>query len=514
MFFAIIGKVIKMKPTRFLVSSDTHGVIYDHRYADYALDDMGLAKISTLIKHDKATHDVVYIDNGDALQGTPLLTYINKHNQKPHKLGEVFAVCGADYYNLGNHDFNYGLDVLFNFMDSMSAPCLTSNVLYHNKPLGKSAILQQNGVRYGLIGVVTDYIPHWEKPDNIKGVIFLDVVETVRIEKDKLIDHVDKIIVIYHGGIEKDLLTHKPTERYTKENVGYQLAYMEGVDILFSGHQHRSINTHTTQALALQCSNNATELMQVDVNPKDNSLTGSLVHLEGMAMDQDVIHVISSVEKQTQQWLDQPIGSLEEDLLIYDQDDARIHKHKLVSFINQVQLDATKADLSATSLFNNARGLAKIITMRDLVSTYVYPNTLVVKKMSGKQILEMLEQCATYFTINKDNKIDINPMYETPKPQHFNYDMIDGLNYTIKVSNPTGEKITDCTYKGTPIKEDDSFTVAMNNYRAVGGGDFVMVGEAKTIHDLGEDMVDLLAAYIDKHSPVSIDHTDNIHVVV
>lgn len=503
-----------MKPTRFLVSSDTHGVIYDHRYADHAIENMGIARISSLIKQFKATHDVVYIDNGDALQGTPLLTYINQHNLKPHKLSEVFAVCGASYYNLGNHDFNYGLDVLFNFMDSMAAHCLTSNVLYHGKPLGQSSILTKNGVKYGLIGVVTDYIPNWEKAEHIENMTFLDVVETVQHEKDKLIDKVDKIIVIYHGGIEKDLLTHEPTERYTKENVGYQLATMDGVDVLFSGHQHRSINTQTSQALALQCSNNATELMQVDVNPSDQSLTGELVHLEGVIMDPAIIDVAQQTEAQTQIWLDQPIGSLTEDLIIHDQEDARIHKHKLVSFINHVQLEATGADLSATSLFNNARGLAKTITMRDLVSTYIYPNTLVVKRMSGKQIRSMLEQCAYYFIINKDNKIAINPTYETPKPQHFNYDMVDGLEYTIKVSNPIGKRITTCTYKGEAVTDDQLFSVAMNNYRAVGGGDFQMVAEAETIQDTNKDMVDLLAEYIRLHSPVSINHNDNIHVVV
>lgn len=503
-----------MKPTRFLVSSDTHGVIYDHRYADGAIEAMGIARISSLILNDTATHDVVYIDNGDALQGTPLLTYINKQNVKPHKLSEVFAVCGASYFNLGNHDFNYGQEVLFNFINSMDAHCLTSNVLYLGTPLGSSAILNKNGITYGLIGVVTDYIPHWEKADHIKDMTFLDVVETVQKEKEKLINLVDKIIVVYHGGIEKDLLTHQPTERFTKENVGYQLAYMEGVDILFSGHQHRSINTQTKQALVLQCSNNATELMQVDVDSNDQSLTGQLVHLNQVPMDKRIIDIMDDVEAQTQRWLDQPIGALKEDLLIKNQDQARIYKHKLVSFINQVQLDATNADLSLTSLFNHARGLAKIITMRDLVSTYVYPNTLVVKKMSGKQILELLEQTANYFTLDQEKNIAINPAYEYPKPQHFNYDMIDGLEYTIKVSNPLHQRIIHCTYKGKPIKDDDSFSIAMNNYRAVGGGDYQMVANAETILDTGADMVDLLAAYIQKHSPVTINHTNNIHVVV
>ncbi len=502
-----------MKNIRFVVSSDTHGVIYDHLYGDNTILPMGIARLSTYLTQSQETHELVYIDNGDALQGTPLLTYINKQNTKPHKLGEVFAHCGLQYYNLGNHDFNYGLDVLFNAMESTPGTCLTSNVLYKDKAIGQSVVETINGVTFGFIGAVTDYIPNWEQPHHIKNITFCDVVETVKKEVEKLRKSVDILVVVYHGGIERDLETHELTERYTKENVGYQLAYLEGVDICFTGHQHRSINTQTTQALTLQCSNNATEVMQVDVDIQSKEYVGNLVTLEGVAMDVELIKLTQQVELQTQEWLDQPIGSLTQSLVIDDQKMARIHKHPLVSFINQVQLDATKAQCSATSLFNDAMGLKKIISMRDLVSTYVYPNTLVVKEMSGAQLKAMLERSANYFIINEHNEIDINPEYVTPKAQHFNYDMIDGLDYTIKVSNPLGEKVVSCTYNNHEIKDDQRFSVAMNNYRAVGGGDFDMVAQAPTVLDTSKDMVDLIGEYIEKHSPVEVNHRDNIHVI-
>src|SRR5690554_6554750 len=502
-----------MKNIRFVVSSDTHGVIYDHRYGDHSIWPMGIARLSSYLKKSRDTHEVIYIDNGDSLQGTPVLTYINQQNEKPHKLGEVFALCGLKFFNLGNHDFNYGQEVLFNYIHSMPGTCLTSNVLYHNKPIGQSVIETIHGITFGFVGAVTDYIPHWEQPDHIKNFTFCDVVESVKKEVGKIREKVDILVVVYHGGIERDLETHQATERYTKENVGYQLAHLEGVDICFTGHQHRSINVQTSNALTLQCSNNATEVMQVDVDTTTQELTSHLISMDNIAMDDSIIDAMKNVEKQTRVWLDQPIGSLTRSLIVYDQKMARIQKHPIVSFINQVQLDATKAQLSATSLFNDATGLHKTITMRDLVSTYVYPNTLVVKEMSGAQIKAMLEQCAHYFIINQDNEIDINPSYITPKAQHFNYDMIDGLEYTIKVSNPIGQRIISCTYKQKQIQDDDVFTIAMNNYRAVGGGDFEMVAQAKTIVDTATDTVDLIADYIKKHSPVTIHHKDNIQVI-
>ena len=220
-----------------------------------------------------------------------------------------------------------------------------------------------------------------------------------------------------------------------------------------------------------------------------------------------------SLEMQTQNWLDQPLGEIRDiSLLITDGFVARLHKHPLVSFINQVQKETTGAQLSATALFNNASGFNHSITMRDLVSTYVYPNTLVVKKMSGKDLKLMIELCANYFEIEKD-EIVVSKEYTYPKIQHFNYDMIDGIDYTLKVSNPKGSRCTSCTYLGKEIENDDVFTIAMNNYRAVGGGDFEMVARSETILDTNRDMVEILAEYIQSNSPVTVNHNENIHVI-
>lgn len=501
-----------MKSIRIIVSSDTHGAVLDHQYADGKKAPMGLCRLSTHLKQSRQSHDVIAIDNGDALQGTPLLTYLNQHNKHPHLLAEVFNVMQVNHYNLGNHDFNYGPEVLLNFIQSMNGKCLTSNVLYQDKPLGETIIETIQGVNIGLIGVVTDYIPNWEKPEHIKDFKFLDVLTTVKTELAKIRHQVDIVVVVYHGGIEKDLLTHQETERYTKENVGYQLAYLEGVDLCFTGHQHRSINTQTTQALTLQCAQNATEVMQVDIDPTTKQALGQLVPMT-LPPDSTIEELVQHQEKLTQEWLDQPIGEFSQPYLITDQKQARINKHPIVSFINHVQLKATQAQLSVTSLFNHATGFNQIVTKRDLVSTYVYPNTLVVKAMSGHQIKAMLEQCANYFIINDQENIDINTTYQYPKPQHFNYDMMDGLQYTINVSQPIGSRITSMSIDGEPFDLDKTYTVAMNNYRAVGGGDFEMVAQAETINDTNQDMVDILSEYIQTHSPITINHHQNIHVM-
>ena len=88
--------------------------------------------------------------------------------------------------------------------------------------------------------------------------------------------------------------------------------------------------------------------------------------------------------------------------------------------------------------------------MRDVVSTYFFPNTFFVKKVTGKVLKEYLEKTACFWTV-KDGQIVINPLWDFPTPMHHNYYMLDGVEYTIKASAPEGEKIRDLTYKGEAL---------------------------------------------------------------
>ena len=151
--------------------------------------------------------------------------------------------------------------------------------------------------------------------------------------------------------------------------------------------------------------------------------------------------------------------------------------------------------------------------MRDLVSTYIYPNTLVVKKIDGKSLRSYLEKNAEYFSV-EDDQIIVNPSYAYPKAQHFNYDMIDGISYTLKISNPIGSRCIECLYEDKDVQDDDHFSLVINNYRAAGGGDFTMISSLETLHEIQIDMVDVLAQYFMDHPKVELKHTQNIKVIL
>ena len=92
--------------------------------------------------------------------------------------------------------------------------------------------------------------------------------------------------------------------------------------------------------------------------------------------------------------------------------------------------------------------------------------------------------------------------------------MLDGVEYEIKVSNPIGHRITYLTRHGVPVKDDDEFTLCINNYRAAGGGDYDMLKNAPTIMEIQRSAVELIAEYIEKEKEIDFEPVNNINVVI
>ena len=219
------------------------------------------------------------------------------------------------------------------------------------------------------------------------------------------------------------------------------------------------------------------------------------------------------IEKELQIYLDVVLGTCKNcDLKIIDEFDARLNKHPLISFLNQVVMEFANVDLCSCSLFDNATGFSDKITMRDLVSTYVFPNTVVIKKINKEYLLMYLEKCASYFTV-VNGDICVSDEYIYPKAQNYNYDMIDGISYTIKASNEINHKIIDLLYQGKEISDEKVFTIAISNYRAGATGGFEFLNDCETIIDTQKDMVELLQEYILLNKDIKVNHIDNIKVI-
>ncbi len=493
--------------------------------------DSGLAKYATAVKKIRnEKENVLVLDNGDLIQGTPFMThYVKQHRHKGNPMITLVNQIDIDGAVIGNHEFNFGKNVLSDAVKQSKFPWISANIIdiTTNEPkYGPPYLIKifPNGLKVAVIGVTTHYIPNWESPDHIEGLYFADAYETLKewttyIRKT---ENPDVLIASYHGGFERDLETGEETEVQTGENQGYRMCDIEGIDILLTGHQHRKLTTKVNDVLVIQPGNNGTLYGEVNISLSNTSgkweiteKMAQLRDLHSVPADQEALQAIEDLEASTQNWLDEPIGFIEGDMAIHNPFQARIAKHPFIEFIQKVQMEESGVDISVTSLLNNSsKGFASSVTMRDVVSNYMYPNTLVVLELTGHDIKLALEKSAEYFTINDYGEIAVNPAYETPKPQHYNYDMWEGIDYTIVVNEPVGNRIRNISYQGKPLSEDESYHVVLNNYRATGGGNYDMFKEKPVVKEIQKDAVEIIRAYFERHKTVQATITSNFAVKV
>ncbi|WP_283214697.1 bifunctional metallophosphatase/5'-nucleotidase [Paenibacillus sp. HWE-109] len=516
-----------------LETSDLHGSMLPIQYANNQANEVGLTKIAALIANERSLHqEVIVIDNGDLIQGTPLAYYHARLDNEPMDP----MVLGLNYLDydaavVGNHEFNYGLEVLQKAVKESNFPWLCATILddQSGEPfLGQPYIVKQlqSGVRVGILGLTTPYIPNWENPAHIEGLRFIDAIEAaqtwVKVLKEK--EQVDVVVVSYHGGFERDLTTGEPTEPLTGENQGYQLCMeVEGIDVLLTGHQHRSIaGTKINGVIVVQPGTTGVTLgkVQLELSRKPDgswqvdSKVSELLTVVGMEADQKLVKLVSSYEAKTQEWLDQPIGKLAGDMRVTDPMQIRLKDNALIEFINRVQMDLSGASISNTALFDNVSpGFPSDITMRDIVSNYIYPNTLKVIRISGQDIKDALEQSAEYFELTSTGDIQVSSKFKEPKPQHFNYDMWEGITYKLNISRPIGSRVVQLDFEGKALDLGASFDVVMNNYRAAGGGNYTMFQNKPVVKDIPTDVAELLAGYIMERGTIEATLNHNWEVI-
>ena len=511
-----------------LATSDIHGYLYPTDYLnDTAELPFGLFKAASILEEEKAKAEgaVLLIENGDFIQGSPLSQYVEENQKTPTEIVSALNDIDFDVGIIGNHEFNYGLEYLKESIEVANHPVLSANIVKDDGNYFADApikIIEKEGLKIGVLGLTTQYIPHWEHPENISGLNFLSAVETAKNWVPKLQEEADVVVVAYHGGFEADLITGEPTERLTGENEAYQLIKeVPGIDALITGHQHREIATFVNDVPVIQPGYRGENIGKITLEFKQVAdklqIVNKNVDLLSVAKGEVLEKLAKKYEPLAQAvngWLDQVIGQTSNDMRIKNAHDARIVEHPYIEFINRVQLYYGKADISGTALFSDTvSGYGKDITVRDVILNYPFPNTLAVINVSGAELKAALEQSAEYFTLGSQNEIIVNPKFITPKPQPYNYDMYEGIDYTIDVSKPVGERITKLQFKNKVVHPKDEFELVTNQYRAVGGGNFSMFAGKNFVREINTPMSDLITEYIKEKKIIDAEVNHNFQVI-
>lgn len=516
---------------RILATTDLHMNLtsFDY-YADRPEPTIGFTRTASLIRAarseaEQAGADVLLFDNGDSLQGTLLGDWAAQRVGREHPLMSAFRQMGYDAIALGNHDFGFGLPALDSILADAHCPVLCSNLQRRGpeQPWKNHAILTRNlrfgdqirTIRIGVFSILPPQTVMWEAHQLDGHVDATDAVVTAKRTSAELRRQgCDLVLALAHSGIGvKDAAP-------MSENVVMQLADLDNIDVIVAGHTHLTVPDSTGNCLmngkpVVMPGSAGSHLGVIDLafaQEASGTLriirqTGHLRQISSVLQgavcptapeDPDMLDLFREGHRQTRRRAARPVGQVDHPLHSYFSFCAPDRGLALVAAAQAAGLRPVLAESEFASLpvlsavapskFGGRAGprhytevAAGAITMRHVSDLHVFPNQLRAVLADGAQVANWLEMSAgLYNQLADTGESDL----VDPEGTGHNFDVLYGVTYKIDLSQPAryglngqvidrhNTRIRDLAYGGLPVRPDQKFVVAVNSYRASGGGHF------------------------------------------
>jgi 2',3'-cyclic-nucleotide 2'-phosphodiesterase / 3'-nucleotidase len=484
---------------RILETTDIHVnlVNYDY-YQDTATDKYGLAKTATLIKQARAeSQNSLLFDNGDLIQGNPLGDYVAKEDPlqdgETHPVYKAMNLLNYDAGNIGNHEFNYGLDFLGTSLKGSNFPYVNANVYVDDKDgnpdndknffkpyeILDRTVVDEDGeshsIKVGVIGFVPPQIMQWDKA-NLEGkVVAKDIIETANKYVPQMkAEGADVIVAIPHSGIGN------VTQEGMEENATYDLSKVEGVNAILFGHSHGVFPSDSYSGIEGVDVKKGTingvgsvmpgswgdhlGLVDLELELKDGkwnvtntqASTRSILNPDGtpaVEADQSILDAVKEEHEATIEWVRSAVGETTSPInsyfaLVSDDPSVQIvtnaQKWYIEKYIKGTEYDGIPV-LSAGAPFKAGTRAnpdyytdipAGEIAIKNVSDLYLYPNTLQAVLLTGADVKEWLEMSSGQFNQIDPSKSEeqnlVNGDYRS-----YNFDVIDGVTYEIDVTQPS-----------------------------------------------------------------------------
>ena len=416
------------------------------------------------------------MDAGDALQGT----YVSNSAQGAVMI-QAMNLAGYDAWTLGNHEFDFGQDVLLARIAQANFPTLAANLydeatgrLWNAEPY---TVLQVGAARVAIVGLAYPNTPGITKPENVEGLDFRPAEETMRSLLPEVLEQTSLVVVLSHLGIYGDR----------------ELAQaVDGIDVIVGGHDHLALTgpevVDGTLIVSAGSKGQSLGRLELEVDTGTGEVTrysrsGLLLSVTGEVSpkNQEAQALVDAALAEVAATKDQPIGQTARAL-----QPAREGEFALGNLVVDGMREVGVGDGAVVDVtfHNNAgirAGLPKgTITYGQLYNVLPFDNQLIAMDLSGAQILRILEHSVA----DRAGSLQVS-----------------GLSFRFDYSNPVGQRIREVTIGEGPLDRQRTYRVVTIDYLAYGGDGFETFLDGTNLA-YGDGEVWAVAEYIRAHSPV------------
>ena len=521
------------KHITILGTSDMHGNIWGYSYEDSAEStNNGMARLYTYIQQVRAENpNTILIDAGDDIQGTIMTDDLyNKTPEEPHPVMAAMNYMGYDAMTLGNHEFNWGIPAMQTILSQADFPVLAANVTGADGKYVTGAgwtMVEKGGVKVAVIGVVTPDVPIWDGgKEGIDEATYEAANVAVSAAIDEIGEEADVIVVSAHMGMYAEF-----DEEGGSDSAQKILDDNPEIDVLQVAHNHVVVNEKQGDVVIGGVRNGGRDIARFDLTlDADNNVTAAAVEIVDMTdvVPSEDIRSIPLVAEAHQKTIDYIAGGTDEsgeplpplgtttakfqpENEIRGIPAGRVMDTAVMDLINRIQLENSGADVSAAALFKDTSDLpAGDINYGNIFDIYKFDNTLYRVTVTGAELKAYMEWSAECYNQWKEG--DINISFDPEYPDYL-YDMFAGVDYEIDLSQPKGERIQNVMFQGEPLTDDQTLTLAVNNYRYSSALKAQGLVAGTKEWESSNSIRDMIVAYFAEHSPVAPTVDNNWKIV-
>ena len=472
---------------RILYVNDFHGYAEPHRPVGRSEAIGGIAHLAAEVNRLRVGQPTLLLAAGDMIQGNQWANFFQGAS-----VLRVMNALGLDALVVGNHEFDFGLEVLKQRIGEAAFPVLGANVegLPEIRPY---ALKEIEGRKVLIIGVVTEDTPVMTHPRNVAGLAFLSPESTIQKILTAYAPEADLVIVLSHLGL--------PADRKLAQQV-------KGIHLIVGGHTHTRIEqpmkvngTWIVQAwehgkvlgcLDLMISEGGIRLSEgrlIDIKPEKGAAP-------------EITALVEETSRRVKAELEEVIG---EALVDLEGQGARRQETNLGNLLTDILRAETGSDLAVLNGGGIRTDIPKgPIQVKTVLDVLPFNNFPVVLRLSGKEIREVLEQGVSDLGGHGGKFLQVS-----------------GLRLVYRQSAPLGHRVQEIRINGQPLDPDREYLLATNDFLAAGGDGFSVFKKAfpdqasspdwkpesgsgrVVLYDRGRTVQELVIAYIKRQKKVT-----------